>query len=109
MEYLGVIISKNSICMDPIKIAGIAEWPMPKKKKELQSFLGFTNFYRKFIKMYSKVVHPLTQLTGNAEWTWGAAQEKAFQEVKRHMAEDVILTIPTDTNPFMSKALSTME
>ncbi len=44
-EYLGVIISENSIRMDPIKIAGIAEWPMPMKKRELQSFLGFTNFY----------------------------------------------------------------
>ncbi|SJL03629.1 uncharacterized protein ARMOST_06986 [Armillaria ostoyae] len=44
-EYLGVIISKGSICMDPIKVAGITEWPIPTKKKELQSFLGFTNFY----------------------------------------------------------------
>ncbi|SJL14246.1 uncharacterized protein ARMOST_17702 [Armillaria ostoyae] len=44
-EYLGVIISEGSICMDPIKLAGITEWPVPTKKKELQSFLGFANFY----------------------------------------------------------------
>ncbi len=44
-EYLGVITSENSIRMDPIKIARIAEWPTPTKKRELQSFLGFTNFY----------------------------------------------------------------
>ncbi len=44
-EYLGVIISEGSIRMDPIKIAGIAEWPVPTKKVQLQSFLGFTNFY----------------------------------------------------------------
>ncbi len=44
-EYLGVIISENSIRMDPVKIAGITEWPMPTKKRELQSFLGFMNFY----------------------------------------------------------------
>ncbi len=44
-KYLRVIISENSIHMDPVKIAGIAEWPMPTKKQELQSFLGFTNFY----------------------------------------------------------------
>ncbi len=44
-EYLGIIISENSIRMDPVKIAGIAEWPMPTKKRELQLFLGFTNFY----------------------------------------------------------------
>ncbi len=44
-EYLGVIISQDSVRMDPMKVAGIAEWPTPTKKKELQSFLGFTNFY----------------------------------------------------------------
>ncbi len=68
--------------MDPVKIAGIAEWPTPTKKKELQSFLGFTNFYQKFIKNYSKVVKALTQLTGNTTWTWGKPQEDAFKELK---------------------------
>ncbi len=82
-EYLGVIISKNSIRMDPIKIAGIAEWPTPMKKWELQSFLGFTNFYQKFIKNYSKVVKVLTALTGLAPWKWGSAQDQAFAELKK--------------------------
>ncbi len=103
-EYLGVIISENSIHMDPVKIAGIAEWPTPTKKRELQSFLGFTNFYRKFIKNYSKVVKVLTTLTGNAEWKWGTAQDQAFAELKRRMAEDVILAIPNETDPFMVEA-----
>ncbi len=103
-EYLGVIISENSVRMDPVKIAGIAEWPTPRRKKELQLFLGFTNFYRKFIKMYSKVVRPLTQLTGNAEWRWTGEQDRAFNELKRQMAEDVILAIPTNDNPFRVEA-----
>ncbi|SJL15199.1 uncharacterized protein ARMOST_18685 [Armillaria ostoyae] len=103
-EYLGVIISKGQVRMDPIKLAGIAEWPTPMKKKELQSFLGFTNFYRKFIKNYSKVVRALTQLTGNAEWTWGAAQNQAFQQLKKQMAEDVILAIPNRTGRFRVEA-----
>ncbi len=77
-EYLGIIISQDSVQMDPVKIAGIAEWPTPMKKKELQSFLGFTNFYQKFIKNYSKVVKALTQLTRNAAWTWGKAQDDTF-------------------------------
>ncbi len=81
-EYLGVIISENSIRMDPIKVAGIAEWPTLMKKRELQSFLGFTNFYRKFIKNYSKVVKVLTTLTGLAPWKWTSAQDKAFTELK---------------------------
>ncbi len=90
--------------MDPVKITSIAEWPMPHQKKELQSFLGFTNFYQKFIKMYSKVVHLLTQLTGNAEWKWTEAQDKAFQELKRCMAEDIILAIPTEADAFRVEA-----
>ncbi len=104
MEYLRVIISENFIRMDPVKIAGIVEWLTPKKKKELQLFLGFTNFYQKFIKMYSRVICLLTQLTANTEWMWGEAQEKAFQELKRCMAEDIILAIPTDTDPFQVEA-----
>ncbi|SJL06532.1 uncharacterized protein ARMOST_09873 [Armillaria ostoyae] len=103
-EYLGVIISEGQVRMDPVKLAGIAEWPTPMKKKELQSFLGFTNFYRKFIKNYSKVVRALTQLTGNAEWTWGAAQNQAFQQLKKQMAEDVILAIPNGTGRFRVEA-----
>jgi len=45
IKYLGVIISHNSITMDPVKITGITEWPTPTNKKEVQSFLGFTNIY----------------------------------------------------------------
>ncbi|SJL13289.1 uncharacterized protein ARMOST_16729 [Armillaria ostoyae] len=103
-EYLGVIISEGQVRMDPVKLAGIAEWPTPTKKKELQSFLRFTNFYRKFIKNYSKVVRALTQLMGNADWTWGAAQNQAFQQLKKQMAEDVILTIPNGTGCFRVEA-----
>ncbi|GLB43126.1 putative retrotransposable element tf2 155 kda protein type 1-like [Lyophyllum shimeji] len=48
IEYLGLIISHGTASMDPVKVAGVAEWPVPKNKKEVQSFLGFTNFYRRF-------------------------------------------------------------
>jgi hypothetical protein len=45
IEYLGVIISHNKVEMDPVKIAGVADWPTPSNKKEVQSFIGFVNFY----------------------------------------------------------------
>jgi hypothetical protein len=45
IEYLGVIISHNKVEMDPVKIAGVSEWPAPTNKKEVQSFIGFINFY----------------------------------------------------------------
>jgi Reverse transcriptase (RNA-dependent DNA polymerase) len=53
IEYLRVIISHNSVHMDPIKVARVARWPVPSNKKEVQSFLGFTNFYRWFIQDFS--------------------------------------------------------
>ncbi len=82
-EYLRVIISEGSICMDPVKITGIAAWPVPTKKVQLQSLLGFTNFYRRFIKGYSKVIKPMTQLTGNDPWKWGKSTTKCLRGVKK--------------------------
>jgi hypothetical protein len=45
IEYLGIIISHNKVEIDPVKIAGVVDWPMPSNKKEVQSFVGFVNFY----------------------------------------------------------------
>ena len=50
IKYLGVVISHNSVKMDPAKVARVSEWPTPSNKKEVQSFLGFINFYQKFIE-----------------------------------------------------------
>ncbi len=88
-KYLGVIISKGSIHMDPVKVKGITEWPMLMKKQQLQSFLGFTNFYHKFIKGYSHIMKPMMMLTGKVQWQWGAAQQKAFEQLKEQLARDV--------------------
>jgi len=63
IEYLGVTISHNSVAMDPVKIAGVTEWPAPMNKKEVQSFLGFTNFYRWFIRDFSEHACLLFDLT----------------------------------------------
>ena len=69
VEYLGVIISPNSIKMDPVKLAGVMEWPTPSNRKEVQSFLGFTNFYRRFIQGFSHLACPLFDLTQkDTEW-----------------------------------------
>jgi hypothetical protein len=55
IEYLGLIISDGQIEMDPVKVAGVLDWPTPTTKKEVQQFIGFANFYRRFIQDYSKV------------------------------------------------------
>ena len=63
MNFLGFIISPDSLKMDDVKIQVIHNWPAPRRVKDVQSFLGFTNFYRCFIAMYSDIVIPLTRLT----------------------------------------------
>jgi hypothetical protein len=63
IEYLGVIISHNHVEMDPVKVAGVVEWPTLKSRKEVQSFLGFTNFYRRFILNFSNDARPLFDLS----------------------------------------------
>ena len=53
VEYLGMVITPGRIAMDPAKLAGIADWPVPLNMKQVRSFLGFANFYRRFINRYS--------------------------------------------------------
>jgi Reverse transcriptase (RNA-dependent DNA polymerase) len=78
-EYLRMIISEGNIKMDPVKTEGIANWPMPKDKHDVQSFLSFCNFYHHFILNYSKEAQPLTALTGNVPFKWTDEHGKAFK------------------------------
>ena len=63
VKFLGYIVSREGLKMDSKKIEAITSWPKPTTVKEVQSFLGFTNFYRQFIKDYSKIATLLTNLT----------------------------------------------
>ncbi len=68
-EYLGYILSPDGFRMSPEKISAITDWPVPRKVKDIQSFLGFANFYRRFIHGYSDITVLLTHLTrSNVEW-----------------------------------------
>ena len=62
VEYLGFVIKQDKIAMDPAKVKGITEWPTPNCIKHVRSFLGFGNFYWKFIKHYSELAKPLNTL-----------------------------------------------
>ena len=61
--YLGLIIEPNGIRMDPKKVDTVQNWTVPKTVKDVQAFLGFANFYRRFIRDFSKIILPLVELT----------------------------------------------
>ena len=63
--YLSIIVGRHGVKIDPVKVAAVKEWAKPKNVKDVQSFLGFTNFNRRFIKSFSNMARPLTALTGN--------------------------------------------
>jgi hypothetical protein len=95
IDYLGVIIEKGMTSMDPIKIAGIKNWPTPTKVKDVRSFLGFCNFYRPFIRGFAHVAKPLNELTKkDVEWNWGTRQEEAFQTLKARVTSEPVLAHP---------------
>src|SRR3979490_1279701 len=97
IEYLGLIISEGKVEMDPVKVRGVTEWPMPKSQKEVQSFLGFANFYRRFIKDFSSHARPLFDLIKKeVQCKWGEDEEGALRKLKDHITSAPVLTFPDD-------------
>jgi len=95
VEYLRVIISQDSVKMDPVKVAGVTEWPTPSNRREVQSFLGFTNFYLRFIQGFSHLARPLFDLTRkDTEWRWRAEEQSAFNSLKERITTALILALP---------------
>ena len=86
--------------MDPLKVAAVEEWPTPKNKKDVQTFLGFINFYRRFIRKLGSIAKPLTCLTGKNPWEWGLPQQEAFDELKNQVVASPVLAIPQDDGKF---------
>jgi len=105
IEYLGVIISYNSVAMDLVKVAGVVEWPELTNKKEVQSFLGFTNFYCWFIKDFSEHARPLFDLMQNdTKWHWGTNEQSAFDKLKQNITSTPVLISPDSMKPFHIEA-----
>jgi hypothetical protein len=105
IEYLSVIISHNKVEMYPVKIAGVADWPMPSNKKEVQSFIGFVNFYRHFIPGFSHHAHALFDLTmKDVRFIWGLPQEDSFMKLKELVTSAPVLVLPNDDLLFRLEA-----
>ena len=95
VKFLGHIASSNGIGPDPSKISCIENMKEPKNCKELQSFLGLTGYYRRFVKDYSLVAWPLTQLLSeNKKWNWTNECENAFMDLKKKLITAPVLAYP---------------
>jgi RNase H-like domain found in reverse transcriptase/Reverse transcriptase (RNA-dependent DNA polymerase) len=112
VKYLGLIISTKGVQMDPEKIDTIVGWQTPKRVKDVQAFLGFANFYRRFIKNFSLICKPLTATTQKGKlFKWTQECKEAFQYLKLRFTEAPILqrydpdkpsTVETDSSDFVS-------
>ena len=95
VDYLGLILEKGVVRMDPAKIAGVAEWPVPTTVKQVRSFLGFVNYYRPFVLKFSHVARPLNELTRKGvQFQWGQKEQFAFETLRAKLVSEPILRQP---------------
>ena len=102
VQYLGFQFSEQGISMDKNKIAAVQTYPRPTSAKQLRSYLGLTNFWKRFICSYSAITQPLRKLLqNNVKFEWGQEQEQAFNELKSRLCSSPILAFPNLNKPFV--------
>uniref|UniRef100_A0A0W0G5G3 Putative reverse transcriptase-rnase h-integrase n=1 Tax=Moniliophthora roreri TaxID=221103 RepID=A0A0W0G5G3_MONRR len=103
--FLGMVIRPGYIAMDPVKLAGIAEWEPPQTVKGVHAFLGFGNFYRKFIGKYAQLTRPMNDLLQkNRKFKWTKECQIAFDLLKAKFLSEPILVMPDIDKPFIIEA-----
>ena len=94
VAFLGYVISVEGVFIDPQKIEAIVNWKPPTNVTEIRSFLGLAGYYRKFVEGFSKLATPLTKLTRKEEkFVWSEACQQSFDELKRKLTSDPVLTL----------------
>ena len=84
VKYLGHILSGSGVAVDPSKFDLITNWPTPKSAKQIKSFLGVANYYRRFVQSFAQRSAPLRELTAKDKpFVWGKEQQKSFDDLKQ--------------------------
>ncbi|KAL0455585.1 UNVERIFIED_CONTAM: Transposon Tf2-11 polyprotein [Sesamum latifolium] len=102
ISFLGHIVERGRIRMDPKKVQAIEEWKPPSDVHDLCLFLGLVNYYRRFVKSYSEIARPMTDLLKKTEtWNWTPQCQESFDRLKRAMVTDPVLALPDMSKPFV--------
>ncbi|XP_020271788.1 uncharacterized protein LOC109846958 [Asparagus officinalis] len=102
LRFLGHVISKEDISVDPTKVEAVLDWEPPKIVTEIHRFLGLAGYYRKFIQDFSKIVAPLTHLMKKGvQFVWGPECQKAFNTLKIKLTTTPVLIIPSSDKTFV--------
>ena len=102
VDYLGFEISTQGIHASPEKVKAVVEWPRPENVHDVRSFLGLASYYRKFIRGFSEIARPLTDLTkASKTWDWKEPQNSAFLRLKVALATAPVLLLPNFEKQFI--------
>jgi transposase InsO family protein len=111
VNFLGHVVSADGISTDPSKIEKIINWPIPQNSDDLRSFLAFAGYYRRFIKNFSNISKPLSELLPPTsmkkcknkkvvEWKWTEGEQNCFDNLKEILSSPPVLAYPDFTLPF---------
>ncbi|GJY01365.1 putative reverse transcriptase domain-containing protein [Tanacetum coccineum] len=102
VQFLGYVIGRSGVHVDPAKIEAIKSWAAPTTPMEVRQFLGLARYYQRFIEGFSLISKPLTKLTQkNKKYEWGEEEEEAYQTLKQKLCSAPILALPEGTEDFM--------
>lgn len=108
VEYLGHVISKDGVVMDPNKVSSVLSWPVPKNVKGVRGFLGLIDNYRKYIKDYEKLAKSLTELTKKEGFQWGPKAQETFEILKIKITTAPVLALLDFSQQFFIESLRVM-
>ncbi|WVZ80632.1 LOW QUALITY PROTEIN: hypothetical protein U9M48_028091 [Paspalum notatum var. saurae] len=101
VPFLGHIVSKGGIMVDPSKISSVMDWKVPEVVKEVRGFLGLAGYYRRFIESFSGIAKPMTSLLEKGvPFIWTKERQAAFDELKKRLTTAPVLTLPDLTKSF---------
>jgi hypothetical protein len=99
--FLGHIINREGLAVDPKKVTTILDWKAPKDVRGIKSFIGIAGYYRRFVEGFSKIARPMTSLLAKkVEFKWTPTCQKSFETLKEKLTTTPMLILPNVHKPF---------